>query len=154
MKACFLSSSQSLDNKPPPRACQWSTVSHPVCFLGLITLLLIRFRHFYQFPFSFDQTMVQDRVQPLYCMASSPAHDSFLQEANTLYSFCILMQKMGVASLGRHIRPACNQALLAMCWLKKVDVDLHRVCFSWLLGCEGSGATFRSLRMRSRSTRK
>ena len=28
------------------------------------------------------------------------------------------------------------------------------VCFSWLLGCEGSGATFHGLRMRSRSTRK
>ena len=59
--------------------------------------------------------MVQDRVQPLYAMASSSAHDSFLQEANTLYLFCVLMQKMGVTSLGRHTRPACNQALLAMC---------------------------------------
>ena len=28
------------------------------------------------------------------------------------------------------------------------------VCFSWLLGCEGSGACFERLRMRSRSTRK
>ena len=59
-----------------------------------------------------------------------------------------------MTSLGRHIRPACDQALLAMCWLKKVDFDLHIVCFSWLLGCEGSGAIFRGLRMRSRSTRK
>ena len=35
MKACFFSSSQSLDHKPPPRACQWSTVSHSVRFLDL-----------------------------------------------------------------------------------------------------------------------
>ena len=47
-----------------------------------------------------------------------------------------------MTSLGRHTRPACNKALLAMCWSKKVDVDLHTVCFSWLLGCEGLGLLF------------
>ena len=31
----FIFSSQSLDNNPPPRAWQWSTVSHSVCFLAL-----------------------------------------------------------------------------------------------------------------------
>ena len=57
-------------------------------------------------------------------------------------------------SLGRHTRPACHLGSPRDVLIKKVDVDLHRVCFSWLLGCEGSGTTFRGLRMRSRSTRK
>ena len=33
----FLFSSHSLDSKTPPRAYQWSSVSHSVCFLALIT---------------------------------------------------------------------------------------------------------------------
>ena len=62
---------------------------------------------------------------------------------------------MGVTSVGRHTRPACHQALFAICWLKRVDSDLHTVCFFMdFWGCEGSGATFHGLRMRSRSTRK
>ena len=61
---------------------------------------------------------------------------------------------MGVTSLGRHTRPACHPGSSRDVLIKKVDVDLHRVCFSWLLGCEGSGTTFHGLRMRSRSTRK
>ena len=63
--------------------------------------------------------MVQDRVQPLYSMASSPAHDSFLQEANTLYLFCVLMQKWAWRHLDVTHVPLVIQALLAMCWLKK-----------------------------------
>ena len=39
--------------------------------------------------------------------------------------------------------------------LKKVDSDLHTVCFFMdFWGCEGSGASSHGLRMRSRSTRK
>ena len=105
----FLSSSQSLDPKPPPRACQWSTVSHSVCFLDLTTPLLIRFRHLFHVQIPFIQTMVRGTFHPLHKMASSPAHDIFRQEANTLSSFRVLMQKMGVTSLGRHTRPACHQ---------------------------------------------
>ena len=60
----------------------------------------------------------------------------------------------GVTSFGRHIRPACNPGSPRDVLIKKVDFDLHMLCFFLLLGCEGSGATFRGLRMRSRSTRK
>ena len=50
---------------------------------------------------------------------------------------------MGVTSLGRHTRPACNQALLVICRLKKVDFDLHTVCFSWTSGdARGLGLLF------------
>ena len=86
--------------------------------------------------------MVQVRVQPLYSMASSIAHDSFLQEANTI-SYVHLLNVKGVTSLGRHTRPACHQAPLAICWLKKVDFDLHIVCFSWTSGdARGLGLLF------------
>ena len=131
-----------MDNKPPPRAWQWSTLSHSVCFLDLTILLLIRFRHLYQFPIPFNQTMVQVRVQPLYSMASSITHDFFRQEANFLYSLCVLIIK-GVTSLGRHTRPACHQALFEMFIKKKVDFDLHTVCFSWTSGdARGLGLLF------------
>ena len=64
--------------------------------------------------------MVTVRVQPLHAMASHIPHDSFLQEAiSVLPLFSILKKNMhkilGVTALGRHTRPACNQALLAMC---------------------------------------
>ena len=42
------------------------------------------------FPFSFNQTMVKVRVQPLHSMASSIAHDFFRQEAITLHLLCVL----------------------------------------------------------------
>ena len=131
-----------MDNKPPPRACQWSTLSHSVCFLDLTTLLLIRFRHLYQFPFPFNQTMVKVRVQPLYSMASSIAHDFFCQEANTLSSFCVLMSK-GVTSLGRHIRPACHQAPLEMLLItKKKDFFHGQTCVCmFFTPCLGSRVT-------------
>ena len=52
-----------------------------------------------------------------------------------------------MTSLGRHTRPACHPGSTRDVLIKKkVDFDLHRVCFSWLLGCEGSGATFHGLR--------
>ena len=107
-----------MDNKPPPRAWQWSTFSHSVCFLDLTTLLLIRFRHLCQFPFPFNQTMVQDRVQPLYSMASSLAHDSLLQEANTISYVHLLMSRAWRHSDVTHV-PLVIQAPLAICWLKK-----------------------------------
>ena len=141
-----------MDNKPPPRAWQWSTFSHSVCFLDLTTLLLIRFRHLYQFPFPFNQTMIKVSVQPLYSMAPSTAHDFFCQEANTLSSFCVLMSK-GVMSLGRHTRPACNQGLLEI-YLKRWFWPQYSAFFMDFRWCEGSGASFHGLRMRSMSTRK
>ena len=64
---------------------------------------------------------------------------------------------MGVTSLGGHTRPACHQALFAICWLKKKKSwfwPLYSVFFMDFWECEGSGATFNGLRMRSRSTRK
>ena len=81
------------------------------------------FRNLGQYELPFNQTMVTVRVQPLHTMASYIPHDSFLQEAiSFLPLFSILKKKkkkhvqiLGVMSLGRHTRPACNQALLAMC---------------------------------------
>ena len=140
-----LSSSQSLDNKPPPCASQWSTFSPSVSFLDLTTLLLIRFRHLEQSPFSLNQTVVPIRVQPLYSMASSIAHDHVCQEK---FSFPLLhllnvKKKPGVRSLGLHIRPTCNQALRGMFNKKKVDFDLHTVCFLWTSGdARGLGLFF------------
>ena len=64
---------------------------------------------------------------------------------------------MGVTLLGGHTRPACHQALFAICWLKKKRSwfwPLYSVFFMDFWECEGSGATFNGLRMRSRSTRK
>ena len=52
------------------------------------------------------------------------------------------MPTMGVTSLGRHTRPACHLGSPRDVLIKKVDVDLYGACFSWLLGCEGSGAIF------------
>ena len=49
---------------------------------------------------------------------------------------------MGVTSFGCHTRPACHPGSIRDLFIKKVDVDLHRVCFSWLWGCEGTGAIF------------
>ena len=125
-----------MDNKPPPRAWQWSTFSHSVCFLDLTTLLLIRFRHLYQFPIPFNLTMVQVRVQPLYSMASSIAHDFFRQEANTLYSLCVLIIK-GVTSLGRHTRPACQQAPFEIL-IKKWFFSRSNLCASVLFPMPGT----------------
>ena len=51
--------------------------------------------------------------------------------------------------------PLVTQALFAICWLKKVDSDLHTVCFSWTSGdVRGLGLLFHGLRMRSGSRRK
>ena len=75
--------------------------------------------------------MVKVKFHPLYQMASSSAHDLHRQEANTLSSLCVLMpKKMGVTSLGRHTRPACHLGSIRDVLIKKVAVDLHRVCFS------------------------
>ena len=119
-----------MDNKPPPRAWQWSTFSHSVCFLDLTTLLLIRFRHLYQFPFPFNQTMVQVTVQPLYSMASSIAHDLFLQEANPLHSLCVLKSSRAWRHSDLTHVPLVTR-LYSRCSLKKViffTVKLVCVC--------------------------
>ena len=117
-----------MDNKPPPRAWQWSTLSHSVCFLDLTTLLLIRFRHLYQFPFPFNQTMVKVRVQPLYSMASSIAHDVFRQEANTLYSLCVLKSSRAWRHSDVTHVPLFTRVHSRCSWLKKNDFFFKLVC--------------------------
>ena len=62
--------------------------------------------------------MVQVRVQPLYSMASSLAHDSFLQEANTISYVHLLMSRAWRHLDVTHV-PLVIQAPLAICWLKK-----------------------------------
>ena len=43
---------------------------------------------------------------------------------------------MGVTSFGRHTRLACNPGSPRDVLIKKVDFDLHMVCFFLLLGCD------------------
>ena len=85
-------------------------------------------------------------------MASSSTHDFFFQEANTLYFVHSLISRAWRHQGVTHV-PLVTR-LIRDVLIKKVDVDLYRACCSWLLGCEGSGATFRGLRMRSRFMRK
>ena len=61
--------------------------------------------------------MVQDRVQPLYSMASSLTHDSVLQKANTICYVHLLMS-----------RPACDQALLSRLSLKLCEKCASNSC--------------------------
>ena len=96
--------------------------------------------------------MVQVRVQPLYSMASSLAHDSFLQEANTISYVHLLMSRAWRHLDVTHV-PLVTR-LYSTLSLKKVDFDLHIVFFMDFWGCEGYGASFHGLRMRSRSMRK
>ena len=49
---------------------------------------------------------------------------------------------MGVTSLGRHTRPACNQALLAMCWLKKWMLTSIECVFLDFWDARGLGLLF------------
>ena len=49
---------------------------------------------------------------------------------------------MGVTSLGRHTRPACNQALLAMCWLKKWILTSIECVFLDFWDARGLGLLF------------
>ena len=49
---------------------------------------------------------------------------------------------MGVTSLGRHTRPACNQALLAMCWLKKWMLTSIECVFLDFWDARGLGPLF------------
>ena len=60
-----------------------------MCGSNFRVLFLIRFRYLWSFPFSFDQTMVSIRVQPLYSMASSQSHDYICQKAFSLSLFCV-----------------------------------------------------------------
>ena len=76
--------------------------------------------------------MVQVRVQPLYSMASSIAHDSFLQEANTISYVHLLMSRAWRHLDVTHV-PLVTR-LYSRLSLKKVDFDLHIVCFSWTSG--------------------
>ena len=46
---------------------------------------------------------------------------------------CSCIKLMGVTSLGRHLRPACNQGLLKILLNpKNMIFDLNTVCFYWL----------------------
>ena len=49
---------------------------------------------------------------------------------------------MGVTSFGRHTRPACNQALLAMCWLKKWMLTSVECVFLDFWDARGLGLLF------------
>ena len=49
---------------------------------------------------------------------------------------------MGVTSLRRHTRPACNQALLAMCWLKKLILTSIECVFLDFCDARGLGLLF------------
>ena len=130
-----------MDNKPPPRAWQWSTLSHSVCFLDLTTLLLIRFRHLYQFPIPFNQTMVQVRVQPLYSMASSIAHDFFRQEANPLHLLCVLKSSRAWRHSDATHVPLVTR-LHSRCWLKN-DFFHHQTYVRLLFSpCPGLRVTW------------
>ena len=78
----------------------------------------IRFSHFGYDQIPFHQTMVIHRLQPLYQMASSSAHDFFFQEANTISFVHSLISRAWRHLDVTHV-PLVIQALLAMCWLKK-----------------------------------
>ena len=111
-----------------------------MCGTNFCVLFLIRFRYFWSFPFSFDQTMVSIRVQPLYSMASSQSHDHICQKAFSISSFCVwtfqsVKEKMGVTSLGRHLRPACTQgfhAVIKTMW--KMQIQLLCACVLYSMG--------------------
>ena len=136
-----LFSSQSLDNKPSSRTCQWSTVSHSVCFLDLTTLFPFRFRHLCHVKNLFNQTVVPVRVQSLYSMASSSAHDFCLQEANTLSFVHLLMSRAWRHSGVTHVPHVTR--LTRDTSIKKIMCGSKILCvFSWLWGCEGSGTIF------------
>ena len=62
--------------------------------------------------------MVIHRLQSLYSMASSSAHDFFFQEANTISFVHSLISRAWRHLDVTHV-PLVIQALLAMCWLKK-----------------------------------
>ena len=107
---CF--SSQPLDHKPPSRACQWSTVSHSICFLDLtVPSLHFHFRHLCQYELPFNQTMVKVRVQPLHSMASHIAHDSFLQEAIPFLPLFSILKKC--ITNGRDVTRASHTSRLS-----------------------------------------
>ena len=99
--------------------------------------------------------MVQDRVQPLYSMASSLAHDSFLQEANTISYVHLLMSRAWRHLDVTHV-PLVIQVrdLFFIKSQKIIFFSLKQCVFLDFRGCEGSGACFERLRMRSRSRRK
>ena len=59
-----------------------------------------------------------------------------------------------MTSFGRHIRPACNKATVEIFIKKSWFWPPYSVFFMDFRWCEGSGACFERLRMRSRSTRK
>ena len=122
-----LFSSQSLDNKPSSRTCQWSTVSHSVCFLDLTTLFPFRFRHLCHVKNLFNQTVVIHRFQPLYKMASSSAHDFCLQEANTLSYVHLLMSRAWRHSDVTHVPHVTR--LTRDSSIKKSCVDLKSCVF-------------------------
>ena len=125
-------SSQSLDNNPPPRAWQWSTISHSVCFLALKPLFFRR--HFFPLWFTPNQALVALRIQPLHPLASSQTYDLLSQEANPLSLIHVLKhcKIMGVTSPGPHTRPTCHQALRGTFNKTMRRMWIERLCVSVL----------------------
>ena len=79
-------------------------------------------------------------------MASSSAHDFFFQEANTLSFVHSLISRAWRHLDVTHV-PLVNQVRdLFFIKSQKWFFSLHNSVFSWLLGCEGSGAIFHGLR--------
>ena len=83
--------------------------------------------------------MVIHRFQPLYRMASSKAHDFFLQEANTISYVHLLMSRAWRHSGVTHV-PLVTR-LIRDSSIKTMWIYLF-VCFFLTLGMRGSGAIF------------
>ena len=129
-----------MDNKPPPRAWQWSTLSHSVCFLDLTppsdlfqTPLAISVSIWSNHGPGYSSTIIFHGLIPCSWLLPPRGKHHFL---------CSPINVKGVTSLGRHTRPACHQALFEIV-IKKVDFDLHIVYFSWTFGdARGLGLLF------------
>ena len=100
--------------------------------------------------------MVQDRVQPLYSMTSSLAHDSLLQEANTISYVHLLMSRAWRHLDVTHVPLVIQVRDLFFIKSQKnyFFFKLKQCVFLDFRWCEGSGACFEHLRMRSRSRQK
>ena len=101
-------------------------------FLGSKNNCFFR-RHFFSLWFTPDQTLVLHRIPPLHPVASSQTHDLFSQEANTL-SLIHVLKHCKKPRAWRHqgvTHVPLVTRLYAVRSLKKVDVDLYTVCFSW-----------------------
>ena len=85
--------------------------------------------------------MVIHRLQSLYSMASSSAHDFFFQEANTISFVHSLISRAWRHLDVTHV-PLVIQALLAMCWLKKWMLTSIECVFLDFWDARGLGLLF------------